>query len=588
MSETVGSIQYELDLDDKKFKSGVKSAKSDMLDLKGALDDAEQGSKIFAASVAAAGVAIAGMAYKALSAFMESETVVAQVNAVIQSTGGAAQRSSAQMQELATSLQSMSGASDEAVMSGEAMLATFTSIKGEAFDNATKATLDLATALNGGLIPDASAMRSTAQTLGKALNDPAEGLTRLTRIGVQFTEAQKKQIEALQKAGDLSGAQAVILKELQVEFGGSAKAAGQTFAGQLNIAKETFGDFMELVGQGIANALRPLVEHFQNWYNSIGGAQGLFERFNATLAKLRDYFPVIASVIALGITPALYGMATATWAAMSPLIPFLAAGLAIGYALKYILDTMGGITGVMTALQPLFAIIGVLWNDTILPALQRIWANVQGLWVALQQLWQLLEPILVPLFKGLAILLGITLYAAIMVLVSALNIVVAVLRAIAGIIPMVIDWFRNLGAWSYDTYVRIKNTWPGIKDAIISPFREAFDWIKNNVNSVINALKNLNPFTKHSPSLVEMVQKGAGVIADTYGNMFNSIVDASKVAMPDVKATTAISTGSTSTKVVSPTINISTGAFLGTPGEARAFAEVIQTQIKNLERQAAV
>ncbi|MES2155937.1 MAG: hypothetical protein V4510_12455, partial [bacterium] len=67
--------------------------------------------------------------------------------------------------------------------------------------------------------------------VGKALNDPTKGLTALSRVGILFTDQQKKQIKALQKSGDLLGAQKIILKELGTEFGGSFAAKGKTATG---------------------------------------------------------------------------------------------------------------------------------------------------------------------------------------------------------------------------------------------------------------------------------------------------------------------------------------------------------------------
>lgn len=90
--------------------------------------------------------------------------------------------------------------SDDEVKSGESMLLTFTQIGKNVFPQATAATLDYAQKMG----VDA---KSAALTLGKALNDPANGLSKLMRAGVTFTDQQKKQITAMQKAGDTAGAQ---------------------------------------------------------------------------------------------------------------------------------------------------------------------------------------------------------------------------------------------------------------------------------------------------------------------------------------------------------------------------------------------
>ena len=85
-------------------------------------------------------------------------------------------------------------------------------------------SVDLAQAMGG-------APKDAAIQLGKALNDPIKGISALTRIGVTFTDEQKAQIKTMQEAGDMAGAQGVILAELNKEFGGSAQAAADADGG---------------------------------------------------------------------------------------------------------------------------------------------------------------------------------------------------------------------------------------------------------------------------------------------------------------------------------------------------------------------
>jgi hypothetical protein len=150
-------------------------------------------------------------------------------------------------------------------MSGENMLLTFTNIGagGGVFDQATQTTLDMATAL-GMDVPNA------AMTLGKALNDPVDGMTKLTRQGVTFTDAQIATVSAMVKSGDTMGAQKVILQELQREFGGSAKAAGETFPGQLDIMKNKVDDVSETVGIALIPALSRVMEKISPIITGIG------------------------------------------------------------------------------------------------------------------------------------------------------------------------------------------------------------------------------------------------------------------------------------------------------------------------------
>lgn len=155
---------------------------------------------------------------KSIGAAKESEQVTAQLNAVLESTGHAAGLSAEQIQNHASALQSTLGISDEVIASGQNMLLTYTNIGRDVFPKATETLLDMATAMNGGAIPSSEQLKGSAIQLGKALNDPIAGISALSRVGVTFTEEQKKTIETMVALGDTAGAQQLILAELNREF----------------------------------------------------------------------------------------------------------------------------------------------------------------------------------------------------------------------------------------------------------------------------------------------------------------------------------------------------------------------------------
>jgi len=184
------------------------------------------------------------------------QNALAQTQAVIASTGGAAGKTADEFGFLAEELSAASGMSlfsDDAILGAENVLATFTNISGVSFDNATQAVLDISQALGTDL-------KSASIQVGKALNDPINGVSALSRVGVSFTEQQKEQIKTLQEAGNIAGAQAVILGELNKEFGGSAAAAVNTYAGQMTVLTAQLDD----VKQGIGEALLPILSKLGN------------------------------------------------------------------------------------------------------------------------------------------------------------------------------------------------------------------------------------------------------------------------------------------------------------------------------------
>lgn len=185
----------------------------------------------------------------AISDAREANKINRQTEAVIKSTGGAANTTFDQIEKLSSGIQAYSGISDEAVQEGANLLLTFTNIKNEAgkgndvFDQTTKIMTDVATAM--GQEP-----RQAAIQLGKALNDPVKGVSALGEVGITFSDQQKEMIKTLVESGDTMGAQKVILKELETQFGGSAKA--QADAGKLLGA--TLADLQEEIGQRLLPA----------------------------------------------------------------------------------------------------------------------------------------------------------------------------------------------------------------------------------------------------------------------------------------------------------------------------------------------
>jgi len=195
--------------------------------------------------VAALGAGIA-FAKGAVAEARESQKVGALTAQVIKSTGGAAKVTAGQVGDLATALSNKTGIDDETIQSGANMLLTFKNIRNEAgkgndiFNQSTAVLTDMATAM--GTEPKQAAIQ-----LGKALNDPVKGITALSRVGVTFTDQQKKTIKSLVAGGKTAEAQKIILKELGSEFGGAA-AASSTMGEKAGVA---FGNLKEQIGTAL-------------------------------------------------------------------------------------------------------------------------------------------------------------------------------------------------------------------------------------------------------------------------------------------------------------------------------------------------
>lgn len=182
--------------------------------------------------------AIVDFSSQSIKLYNEQKRAVEVLNSVLESTGATAWTSSTKLQEMASSLQKVTNYGDETILSMQQVLLGFRNIKGDNFEEATKAILDMATVMKMDL-------SSAAQSIGKALDDPIHGMDSLKKQGFNFTEAQKKVIQSFLDAGDAASAQKVILDELNGTFGGAAEAAADS-ATQI---KNAFGDMQEGIGE---------------------------------------------------------------------------------------------------------------------------------------------------------------------------------------------------------------------------------------------------------------------------------------------------------------------------------------------------
>ena len=341
-----------------------------------------------------------------ISSLMEHEKADAQTAAAIKSTGGAAKVTAGQISTMADAIEKKSGIDDVAIKQGANLLLTFTKIRNEAgkgndiFNQTTSIMADVATAL--GKDPTSAAMM-----LGKALNDPVKGVSALGRAGVQFSKEQKDLIKDMVESGNVMGAQKMILKELETQFGGSADAAGKTFSGRLNILKAR----LEEVAEAVALKVMPFLMAFMAWvernwpqieaaFNAIADAvftvgKTVYDIVSPALQALFGFFKENkeAAVALVAVLASLYAgfklleIARSVAAAVqllnlaflaNPVVAVVAAIVALGAALviayKKSEEFRDIVNGVGSALRDFFQpIVEALW-----PVIQRVFTAVRG------------------------------------------------------------------------------------------------------------------------------------------------------------------------------------------------------------------
>lgn len=285
---------------------------------------------------------------ESMGAVKNWETLNAQTGAVVKSTGGAAGLAASQVHDLATSIEGTTAVQAESVQAGANMLLTFKNIRNEVgegndiFNQSTKALVDMSVAM--GQDPKTAAIQ-----LGKALNDPVQGISALSRVGIQFTDDQKDLIKTLVESGDTMSAQKIILAELNSQFGGSGAAKAATYEGQLFLLQDAFGD----LGETLVSALVP----------ALVGMFGVITPIFAWLGENQPVLFILAAVIGVILVAAIVAVTTAIWGMTAALL-------------------MNPITWVVLAVIALIAAIVLLamnW-DTVVAWISDVWGGFIG-WI---------------------------------------------------------------------------------------------------------------------------------------------------------------------------------------------------------------
>lgn len=454
-----GSIIAHVKADVSDFKKGIDEAHDKANNFSKGLDQmAGFGAKV-ASGIAVAGAGLAAFGALSVKSYMESENALQQLDAVLESTHHAAGVTADSAIQLSQSLQKVTKFSDETVLGAENLLLTFTNIGKDIFPQATETVLNMATAL-GEDTKDASVQ------LGKALQDPILGITALRRVGVNFTEDQKNVIQKLVETGHTAEAQKLILKELATEFGGSARAAGETFAGKLAILKNKFDDVKEGIGKTIVDGLLPLAQRLSDTM----ATQQFQDAMKKVAAAIVEVFLIVGKVIGI-----LFELGT--WLNHHRIIAAALAGI-IGTSLV-VAFTMWAIA----AAQAAIATIAATW------------------------------PILA---------IGAAIGAAAYLIITHWDAIKGAFQIAKDFIVRIID---DIKGYFHTIVGAISNALSGVWDAITAPFRKAFDWLHNQLDKVKGALNKLNPFAHFSPSLYELVSAGTDAIKGEYADMFKSIGD---------------------------------------------------------------
>jgi len=257
------------------------------------------------------------------------------------------------------------GISNLTIKATQAKLLTFKNLAksaktvGGAFDRANKAALDMAAAGFG-------SAEGNAVQLGKALENPIKGIAALAKSGVTFTEQEKDKIATLVESNKMLEAQDMVLKAIEAQVGGTAKAT----ADDTKRMQEGFAQFQQSLGLGllpILEAVTPLLLGMANWAKE---NPGTFKILAAAIGAIAISILAInaamalnpIALIAIGIVALVAGLVLAykRFETFRMVVDTVFEGIKLGFGLVVTyLKTVAGIY------KAIFNGIASGWNNTI-------------------------------------------------------------------------------------------------------------------------------------------------------------------------------------------------------------------------------
>lgn len=241
------------------------------------------------------GIGVGTVFNKFIQETKNAQNEQAQLAAVLRSTGQAAGYSLDQLNKMATGFANASLFSEGEINQAQTRLLSYTGIVGEEFPRAMQAVIDMSARLG-------VSVEQSAETIGKALDIPSQGLTALSKQGFRFTEDQKKLVEQLEKAGKTAEAQGIVLAALESSYGGAAAAARDTLGGALQALQNQIDSLMT-GDDGSVNGLTASVNDLTDVLGSPEAKQA-FADFVGWLAEISKSLVTMASDFAEGMRAA--------------------------------------------------------------------------------------------------------------------------------------------------------------------------------------------------------------------------------------------------------------------------------------------
>jgi hypothetical protein len=272
---------------------------------------------------------LVGFIKESTAQFHELSQETAKVEANLSATGAIAGMSLKDIQGYSKELSDHIHANRVQVMDMASQLLTFPAITKDVFQSSMGIVADIAKQTGHEL-------SQTAIMYGKALTSPAEGLQKMQRYGVMFTDTEKQKITALQASGKLIEAQKLMIES--IAHAGYAGVAQKMFDDDpiarfnkmIYNARIAIGEYVESVYVKVLPILTKWIKDIENIFISIKPyiinvfepIVNLFKRITNDTSGWTDYLNIAKGIFS-DIYPSIMNIAKKTADMVGDMIEFV-------------------------------------------------------------------------------------------------------------------------------------------------------------------------------------------------------------------------------------------------------------------------
>ena len=234
-------------------QSGTDKAAAGTKKFSSASKDASQSVKVQSSSIAdmvlkyvsltAAVSSVVTVTRQAISDAEAERKGLIRLQSVIESTGRSGEITAGQIDEMTQSLEDFANQDKQAAMDAVAQIATYDEISSDLFGRILTASSNIAAAFN-------SDISSAVSNMGRVLQDPLTGMTRLQRQGIMISSEIQDQVKSLIEQNRLYDAQILLLDEIDEKVGGVAEKMAEVATGER--LATMWGKFVGELGNTIA------------------------------------------------------------------------------------------------------------------------------------------------------------------------------------------------------------------------------------------------------------------------------------------------------------------------------------------------